>query len=260
MDLQTLLTYLNRVYDNPQRIFRLFFSSCTRKMLLSMLKEPSSYNFINFIKKIPLSIFEKHLLEIKNDSPFFSALRTKHFQVRKKPLSQPQGWAYLIYIIIRILKPKTVIETGVFDGLGTSFILNALERNKTGKLISIDYPAYKVILGSTDLMPFQTLPDHKKPGWLVPPKFLHRWDLQIINTEKGLGKVLNSRIRPDIFLHDSLHTENHMLWEMNLIWPKLNKGGVLLIDDIFCNNAFDGFKKQKKRKSVFKYGLGAIIK
>src|SRR4030067_1069750 len=110
MDLQTLSTYFSRIYDNPQRIFRLFFSSCTRKMLLSMLKEPSSHNFINFIKKIPLATFEKYLLEIKNDEPFFSALRTRHFQVRKKSLPQPQGWAYLIYIIIRILKPKTVIE------------------------------------------------------------------------------------------------------------------------------------------------------
>ena len=260
MDLPTFLTYFYRIYDNPKRFLRIFFSPSTRKMLFNIFKEPSAYGFINFLNPVSQDLVTKYLTEIKNDNNFFTYLQKRHLEVREKRLPQPQGWAYLIYVLIRILKPKIVLETGVFDGLGTSFILKALHKNKQGKLISVDFPARKVIPGSTDLMPFQTLPLHEKPGWLIPPILRSKWQLQLINTTKGLRDILKKNIELDIFLHDSLHTQSHMLWEMNLVWSKLKKGGIFLIDDIFCNDAFNQFKQEKRRNSIFKYGLGAIIK
>ena len=43
-----------------------------------------------------------------------------------------------LYHLCRILKPKNVIETGVAYGISSSYILQALEDNKFGKLYSID--------------------------------------------------------------------------------------------------------------------------
>lgn len=44
----------------------------------------------------------------------------------------------VIYSVVRALKSKTVIETGVNNGVFTYFILSALERNGNGMLYSID--------------------------------------------------------------------------------------------------------------------------
>ena len=60
----------------------------------------------------------------------------------------------VIYAIVRALKPKLFVETGVQNGISTYFILSALERNGYGMLHSIDIQ--------------ETLQDGKKVGWLVP--------------------------------------------------------------------------------------------
>ena len=52
------------------------------------------------------------------------------------------------YVLVRILKPDIVIETGVGAGVSSWTILHALEENNAGKLISIDLPTT-----NSELMP-----------------------------------------------------------------------------------------------------------
>jgi len=44
----------------------------------------------------------------------------------------------LLYAMVRALKPEVVVETGVANGVSSSFILKALDRNSRGRLYSID--------------------------------------------------------------------------------------------------------------------------
>ncbi|ACR41605.1 O-methyltransferase [Saccharolobus islandicus] len=46
--------------------------------------------------------------------------------------------SFLIYCLIREIKPQLVIETGVANGISTFLILNAIMKNGNGKLYSID--------------------------------------------------------------------------------------------------------------------------
>jgi hypothetical protein len=46
----------------------------------------------------------------------------------------------LLYVLIRALKPKIVLETGVASGVSTLFMLQALNHNTHGTLYSIDLP------------------------------------------------------------------------------------------------------------------------
>ncbi|OGO30620.1 MAG: hypothetical protein A2Z29_11660 [Chloroflexi bacterium RBG_16_56_11] len=50
----------------------------------------------------------------------------------------------ILYILVRLYRPAVCLETGVFYGGNTSFILNALRRNDEGKLISIDLPGNEI--------------------------------------------------------------------------------------------------------------------
>ena len=65
------------------------------------------------------------------------------------------GQVLIFYALIRILRPKNVVETGTASGSMTSFILAALNKNKFGKCkkklhLSVDFirPIYKIITNS----------------------------------------------------------------------------------------------------------------
>jgi len=260
MDLQTLGSYFQRMVDDPLRLLRVFISPCARGILLNSWREPTAYQFLRSISAITENSYCRYQDELRSDKNFYISLQTKCLEVRGKELPRPQGWNELLYILIRAIKPETIVETGVFDGISSTFILKALSKNNQGQLISVDLPARKVIPGSTDFMPFPVLPLHYTPGWLVPDALRRRWKLHIIKEGDELKNIVKNIKSIDIFLHDSLHTPDHMLWEMTTIWPKLKKGGLLLVDDVFCNCAFEKFSRNVKKEKVIKYGLGAIRK
>lgn len=137
-----------------------------------------------------------------------------------------------IYVIIRLYKPEIIVETGVASGASSFYILLALNKNKKGKLYSIDYP---------NLDPSAKLPEGKEVGWLVPHALRKRWSLIIEKVEIALPKLLKELEHLDIFFHDSLHTYEHMMFEYKLAWNKLGKDGILISDNIDLNNAFRDF-------------------
>jgi len=66
---------------------------------------------------------------------------------REEPLFQQQNgfsgvpMQYVImYVLVRLLRPDTVIETGVHEGWSAWFTLLALEHNRHGMLHSVDLP------------------------------------------------------------------------------------------------------------------------
>jgi predicted O-methyltransferase YrrM len=52
------------------------------------------------------------------------------------------------------------------------------------------------------------------------------------DVRRALPELLRSVPCVDLFFHDDLHTPDQMLWEYELIWPKLRPGGVLVSDDV----------------------------
>lgn len=149
-----------------------------------------------------------------------------------------------IYSIIRELQPDLIIETGIGRGVTTTFILAALNKNGKGKLISIDT--------GSDV------------GQLVPEELKMNWEQKIGKTSIILPLLDFPSI--DIFLHDSLHTYENMLFEFRWAFPKLKEGGLLLSHDIGTNNSFYDFAKEVKREikyiltSKSRYGVGVIAK
>lgn len=121
-----------------------------------------------------------------------------------------------------------IVETGVASGISSTYILQALEDNGKGMLYSIDINSH--ILGDT-----------KPVGWIVPEKLRRRWRLIIGDSNEKLPLLLDELTTIDIFVHDSLHTYEHMLWEYRTAWPYIKKGGLLLSDDTQGNNAFKDF-------------------
>jgi hypothetical protein len=56
---------------------------------------------------------------------------------------------------------------------------------------------------------------------------------------------LFSRIdQPSIFIHDSLHTYEYMIWEFRAAYPHLPPGGLLFADDALWNGSFADFARE----------------
>jgi predicted O-methyltransferase YrrM len=135
----------------------------------------------------------------------------------------------LLYVGTRATRPRTVVETGPYNGARSAFLLRALEDNGNGRLHSFDLPEARDALGH---------PAGREPGWLVPDALRHRFDVTLGDTRKTLRPALGEIGEIDLFFHDSLHTARHMLFEFRAAWPHLRPGGVLVSDDVFWNPAF----------------------
>lgn len=138
--------------------------------------------------------------------------------------------ARCLYLACRVLRPITVVETGVAYGVSTAFILKALEVNRQGRLYSVDLPF--LVKHATDQV-----------GVLVPEELRTRWELHRGASRRKLPSILKDR-KIDIFVHDSLHSYTNMRYEFATVWPSLRPGGVLVADDVQGNAAYDELKRR----------------
>ena len=66
---------------------------------------------------------------------------------RFSKLDVPMGGAgnfFLLYFLVRKIKPSIIVETGVAAGWSSLFILRALSKNGKGKLYSSDFPYFRL--------------------------------------------------------------------------------------------------------------------
>lgn len=160
--------------------------------------------------------FQAHLARGRADVPYFSP--------------GPE-----LYVVVRAVKPRVVVETGVASGYSSAHILRALAANGAGALHSIDLP---------NAQPGSELPPGRGSGWLVPAALRARWTLHLGDARTLLPAVLAALERVDLFVHDSDHSYGHMTFEYAQALPRLADGGLLLSDDVHLHPAWDDFCAQ----------------
>ena len=153
------------------------------------------------------------------------------------------------YVVTRAMMPEVIVETGVANGVSTAYLLLALEQNRKGTLHSIEIgdPAY--------------LPPGRSPGWFVPEWLQKPWQMHIGDSKRLLPELLRRLGEIDLFIHDSLHTYEHMGFEFRAAYPHLRRGGVLLADDALWNPAFPEFAREvESRAARVIRGVGVLRK
>jgi len=125
------------------------------------------------------------------------------------------------------LEPEVVVETGVAEGRSSSSILLDMGFRCTGTLHSIDLPTKGRLADGVEYnLSAQEI------GSLVDPFYRGRWNLILGDSRDQLRPLLERLGSIDLFIHDSLHTEEHMMWEYKTAWPFIRPGGILLSHDI----------------------------
>ena len=169
----------------------------------------------------------------------------------RKPFKLLTRWHSFLYAITRVTNPSTVVETGVLYGYSSAAILAALEDNGTGRLISVDLPVEQHRSVTVDGRHIQVGLSSRElsVGCAIPLALRSRWSLRLGNSLELLPSILVETGPISIFIHDSLHTYDHMTAEFRLGYDALNTGGVMASDDIGYNSAWSDFCNLKGENS-----------
>jgi hypothetical protein len=129
---------------------------------------------------------------------------------------------------VRHLRPEKMIETGVARGVTSRIILEAMALNGSGHLWSVD-------------LPHPLRPEiHHETAMAVPSDCRERWTYVKGSSRRQLPPLVARLESVDMFVHDSLHTARNMRFELRTVWPAVDRGGLVLVDDV-DNQAFRDF-------------------
>jgi predicted O-methyltransferase YrrM len=160
-------------------------------------------------------------LDEKYSIPKIIELVSKEIKITKYPIA----W----YCLIRTYKPKIIVETGTSMGWSSYMILSAISRNEIGHLYSFD------------LNDSENVKNYGGVGYLVTEKLKDNWTLTIGDSKENLEPTLKKLIQIDMFIHDSEHSYEMMMYEYSTAWNYLKKDGILGSDDINHSDAFEDF-------------------
>lgn len=194
--------------------------------------------------------------EISDDKEFIDgvnermrAVRTEHGFTKgifaREGVDSVDWFAFeriLLYVLVRHLNPSWFLETGVYYGGNTAFLLAALDRNQHGRLVSIDLPdsvirfaeegvhARHPLVGESELYE-----SGLRPGFIIPEYLKSRWDFV---EGDSLVEIPRRTETFDMYLHDSDHSMHFLQAELRAAWPRLAPKAVAVVDDIDWSNAF----------------------
>lgn len=138
------------------------------------------------------------------------------------------GW----YALIRLVRPRVVVETGVDKGLGSVLLCAALLRNRED-----GYPGQYY---GTDINP--------QAGWLLGGQYS---EVGIILYGDSIESLKALQEPVDVFINDSDHSTEYEAKEYEVIASKLSPGAIVLGDNSHVSDALERFSHARGRSFLF---------
>ncbi len=138
------------------------------------------------------------------------------------------GW----YALVRITKPKLIVETGVDKGLGSVLLCSALLRNEE--------EGFEGNYIGTDINP--------KAGYLLNKPYSKVGQIHYGDSIESL-KQLNVKI--DLFINDSDHSADYEKMEYEIVKSKLSSHGVIVGDNSHATDKLAQFSVEQERRFYY---------
>jgi len=133
-----------------------------------------------------------------------------------------------LFALVRVVRPRTIIESGVASGVSSTFLLLGAKSNGWGKLHSIDFPVKRKEAGRNESW---AIPGRRSSGWAVPRALRRGWDLRLGRSEDLLKPLLEEIGVLEFYCHDSPVDVEHFEFEMRAILPHLRPGSLVVADN-----------------------------
>lgn len=197
-------------------------------------------------------LIRKYVAEIEEDAEFVAAVRAafrmycEYMALPTDFMVAPNGSTMFFhgvsqYVLVRVMRPSVILETGGTPGKSSAFMLRALERNEAGRLITIDQPPQEILSRIRVSEIHSKRPASVESNWCVPVWLRDRQKVVLGRAEDHLPRVLSELREIDMFIHDSDHSYAHMQWELKTACPFVRSDGVVWCDDIRTNDAWRDF-------------------
>lgn len=133
-----------------------------------------------------------------------------------------------LFAMIRLVRPKVVVESGVASGVSSTFMLLGTEANSKGTLHSIDLPVTRERKRGGESW---AIPSGLSSGWAVPSRLKDNWDLRTGRSEDLLVPLLGELGFVDFYCHDSPVDLKHFQFEMDAVSKRLGPGSLVVADN-----------------------------
>jgi hypothetical protein len=183
--------------------------------------------------RCPFDEIEGYLDEIRSDLEIKSILSSSFMQNNDLRDSIPEigrrvGW----YVIVRILKPKLVVESGVYQGLGSLIISKAIEKN-----VMDGYGGRYI---GTDIDP--------DSGVFYTGRLTNFGEIRIGDSIQILNSI-NSVV--DLYICDSDHSSIYELKEYQALEFKIDKSSVVISDNSHATDVLANWSLKNNREFHF---------
>jgi predicted O-methyltransferase YrrM len=185
---------------------------------------------ISSITNLSIIEVESYFDEIENNADFKNSLKTKAGSLSRSkelPITIPLGRRIVWYVLVRIYKPKVIVETGTDKGLGSLVIQLAIEKNQMGTLYTLDIDEYS--------------------GSLFDKEDLKKIKFLIGDSVQNMQKINEI----DFFIHDSDHSEEHEKKEIRAVASKLTNNAIVISDNSHVTDVLFQWSKETNRNFIF---------
>jgi predicted O-methyltransferase YrrM len=190
-------------------------------------------HFLSTTFNRPLEEVRSYIEEIRGDQEIISTLES-NFKANAKFKDSVPGIGRRVawYAIVRIMKPNLVVESGVYQGLGSLVISKALSKNQ-------DSGVFGKYLG-TDIDPSSGI--FFKDEYRAIGKIEIGDTIEILNREKTLI---------DIYICDSDHSQEYELKEYQNLATKMHNSSVVISDNSHVTQVLSDWSEIEKRRFFY---------
>ena len=135
-----------------------------------------------------------------------------------------------LYALVRLLRPRHVVEVGVSSGVSSAYLLQALNRQGRGTLHSVDLPKFDSRPRDRRSNPSWSLPSGRSPGWAVPMALRPRWDLRWGDKKDVLPLLTEEPAPVGLFVYDVPHSEAQAARDFAAVNRRFRPGSVAVAD------------------------------
>jgi len=180
----------------------------------------------------PRDVIEGFMRELNDDRALRSHVRSTLGLPNDTPIfGRRMGW----YALVRAVKPRTVVETGVDQGLGSCVLCAALLRNGEE-----GHPGRYV---GTDINP--------RAGVLMRAPYDSVGAIRIGDSATTLQGIVAEGTRIDLFINDSEHSAEYERREYRIVEPALGHDSWIIADNAHATDELLAFADRTSRLFLF---------